>query len=67
MEKTHVIVDGTELQIPLKALQQYGVEPGAHVAIEFGPNCILPAIYFSQTGECLPELSTRFDLMLIPV
>lgn len=119
MEKTHVTVDGTGLQISLKELQQYGVEPGARVAIEFGPNRILvtlpitnphkvedlalqltlrylgdaarvkavvddspfnqagwkvgvyrtdavtPAgyLFFSQTGEFLPELSTRFDLM----
>jgi len=119
MEKTHVTVDGTGLQIPLKELQQYGVEPGTRVAIEFGPNRILvtlpitdphkvedlalrltlhylgdaarvkavvddspvnqsgwkvgvyradvetPAgyLFFSQTGEFLPELSTRFDLM----
>lgn len=119
MEKTHVIVDGSGLQIPLKELQQYGVEPGARVSIEFGPNRILVTLpitdpqkiedlalrltlrylgdaarvkaapddsrfnqagwkvgvypvnadtprgylFFSQTGEFLPELSTRFDLM----
>ncbi len=119
MEKTHATINGTGLQIPLKELQQYGVEPGTRVTIEFGPNRILvtlpitdphkvedlalrltlryvgdaarvkatrdtssfnqdgwkvgvyrtnlesPVGYliFSQTGEFLPELSTRFDLM----
>ena len=119
MEKTHATVNGTGLQIPLKELQQYGVEPGARVTIEFGLNRILVtlpitdpqkvedlalrltlrylgdaarvkavrdtsafnqegwkvdvyrtdreasvgSLIFSQTGEFLPELSTRFDLM----
>jgi hypothetical protein len=119
MEKTHATVNGTGLQISLTELQQYGVEPGARVTIEFGLNRILvtlpildpqkvedlalqltlrylgdaaqvkaekdkspfnqdgwkvgiyrtdansPVGYliFSQTGEFLPELSTRFDIM----
>lgn len=119
MEKTHATINGSGLQIPLKELQQYGVELGARVTIEFGLNRILvtlpitdpqkvedlalrltlrylgdaarvkaaqdsaafnkdgwkvgvyrtdlesPVGYliFSQTGEFLPELSTRFDLM----
>lgn len=119
MEKTHVTISGTGLQIPLKELQQYGVEPGSRVTLEFGQNRILvtlpitdphkvedlalrltlrylgdaarvkaiiddspfnqngwkvgvyptdtesPAgyLFFSQTGEFLPEFSTRFDLM----
>lgn len=119
MEKTHATVDGSGLQISLKELQQYGVEPGARVTLEFGQNRILVTLpitdphqvedlalrltvrylgdatrvkaapddspfnrdgwkvgvyrtdleapvgylFFSQTGEFLPELSTRFDLM----
>lgn len=119
MEKTHVTIDGDGLQISLKELQQYGIEPGARVTLEFGQNRILvtlpitdphkvedlalrltlrylgdaarvkavvddstfhqdkwkvgvyqtntaaPAgyLFFSKTGEFLPELSTRFDLM----
>lgn len=119
MEKTHVTVGGNGLQIPLKELEQYGIEPGARVTLEFGQNRILvtlpitdphkvedlalrltlrylgdaarvkavvddspfhqdrwkvgvyqtdaatPAgyLFFSKTGEFLPELSTRFDLM----
>ena len=119
MERTQATVDGTGLQIPLKELQQVGIEPGTRVTLEFGQNRILvtlpitnpdqiedlalrltlrhlgdaaqvkaapddsslnqggwkvgvyrsdgeaPAGYlcFSQTGEFLPEFSTRFALM----
>ncbi len=119
MEKTHATINGTGLQISLNELQQYGVEPGERVTIEFDLNRILvtlpirdpqkiedlalrltlrylgdaarvkaekdispfnqdgwkigiyrtdlnsPVGYliFSQTGEFLPEFSTRFDLM----
>ncbi len=119
MERTQATVDGTGLQIPLKELQQYGIEPGTQVTLEFGQNRILVTLpitnpdqiedlalrltlrylgdaarvkvapdessfnqggwkvgvyrsdlnaptgylFFSQTGEFLPEFSTRLDLM----
>ncbi len=119
MEKTHATINGTGLQIPLTELQQYGVEPGERVTIEFDLHRILVTLpihdpqkvedlalrltlrylgdaarvkaekdsspfnqdgwkvgicrtdlnspvghlIFSQTGELLPEFSTRFDLM----
>ena len=119
MEKTHATIDTTGLQIPLHELQQYGVEPGSRVTLEFEQNRILVTLpiidpqkvedlalrltlrylgdaarvkaeqdassinkdgwkigvyqadrefpvgylYFTQTGEFIPELSTRFDLM----
>lgn len=119
MEKTHATVNGTGLQISLAELQQYGVELGERVMIEYELNRILvtlpihdpqkvedlalqltlrylgdaaqvkaekdsspfnqggwkvgiyrtdlnsPVGYliFSQTGEFLPEFSTRFEIM----
>ncbi len=119
MERTHATVSGTGLQIPLHELQQFGVEAGSRVTIEYEQNRILVTLpitdprkiedaalrltlrylgdaarvkaepetssrsetlwkvgvypvgaaspvgylFFSQTGEFLPELSTRFDVM----
>lgn len=121
MERTQATIDQTGLQISLKELQQYGVEPGDQVTLEFGQNRILVTLpitdpqkiedlalrltlrylgdaarvkaesdpssfnqagwkvgiypvesdsptgylFFSRTGEFLPELSTRFDLLRI--
>ncbi len=40
MERAHQVVGDDGLQIPLPLMQQYGLQPGAHVTLEFDSDMI---------------------------
>lgn len=61
MEKTHATVDGSGLQISLKELQQYGVEPGARVTLEFGQNRILVTLPITDPHQ-VEDLALRLTV-----
>ena len=46
MERTHQLIGHDGLQIPLPLVQRYGLQPGAHVVLEFAVDGIhvLPAM-----------------------
>lgn len=46
MERTHQLIGRDGLQIPLPLVQRYGLQPGAHVVLEFAADGIhvLPAM-----------------------